>query len=97
MSNAKFTQKIKSCNILVINHEHRKGGVGHVLRDFLLKHYVKNLLFIAHPLLYAKEMYKESSYFEFYTKGKLIKKSKGFHWRLPEAILYFKDFIYSIF
>ena len=97
MSNAKFTQKIKSCNILVINHEHRKGGVGHVLRDFLLEQYVKNLLFIAHPLLYAKEMYKESSYFEFYTKGKLIKKSKGFHWRLPEPILYFKDFIYSIF
>lgn len=91
-----FDLKIKECQILIVIHEHTKGGVGHILRDYLLEKKPKNLLFIAHPLLYIKESYKSSSYFEWYVNGKLKKKSKAYHWKLPEQFLYFKDFFYTL-
>lgn len=96
MENKDFDQEIKNANILIIIHEHVTGGVGHVLRDYLLEHSPKNLLFIAHPLLYIKESYKKSSYFEWYVNGKLKKKYTSYHWVLPEQLLYIKDFIYSL-
>ena len=66
MPDNEFEKKIAGSSILIILHEHTKGGVAHVLRDFLLEKKPKNLLFIAHPLLYIKETYKKSSYFESY-------------------------------
>ncbi|OGE18076.1 hypothetical protein A3F00_02065 [Candidatus Daviesbacteria bacterium RIFCSPHIGHO2_12_FULL_37_11] len=92
-----FDQQVKDSNILIILHEHTKGGVAHVLRDFLLEKKPESLLFITHPLLYIKESYKKSSYFEWYVNGKLVKKHTGYHWQLPEQLHYFKDFIYTIF
>lgn len=91
-----FNLKINNSNILIVVHEHVTGGMAHVLRDFLLERHPKNLLFIAHPLLYIKETYKKSSYFEWYTDGKLKKKYTGYHWMLPEQFLYIKDFIYTL-
>lgn len=91
-----FDFRISDSNILIIFHEHVTGGMAHVLRDFLLEKKPKNLLFIAHPLLYIKESYNKSSYYELYVNGKLKKKSAAHHWKLPEQVLYFKDFIYTV-
>ena len=92
-----FDLKIKDSNIVIVVHEHVTGGMAHILRDFLLERYPKNLLFIAHPLLYIEESYKKSSYFQWYVNGKLKKKHTAYHWKLPEQLLYIKDFIYTIF
>ncbi|TSC88479.1 MAG: glycosyltransferase [Microgenomates group bacterium Gr01-1014_5] len=97
MIGVNFVQKIKESKILIIVHEHVTGGVAHVLRDYLLEKTPKRLVFIAHPLLYIKESYAKSSYYEQYDKGKLTKSEKAYHWRLPEPILYVKDFLYTIF
>lgn len=53
-------------------------------------------MFTAHPLIYIKESYKKSSYFEIYQNGKLKKKHTAYHWKLPEQLLYLKDFLYTI-
>lgn len=92
-----FDIKIKESNILIVVHEHITGAMAHILRDFLLERKPKNLLFIAHPLLYIKESYKKSSYFEWYFDGKLRQKNIGIHWKFPEQLLYIKDFFYTIF
>lgn len=97
LTDKKLGQQIKNSNILIVIHEHVTGGVGHVLRDFLLERRPKNLLFIAHPLLYIKESYKKSSYMEWYVNGKLKKKYTAYHWVLPEQLLYIKDFLYTIY
>lgn len=97
MIHNKFDQKVKDSNILILFHEHVTGGVAHILRDYLLEKSPNKLLFIAHPLLYIKESYKKSSYFEFYVNGKLRKKHTAFHWALPEQLLYLKDFIYALY
>lgn len=97
MSKYNFEQKVKESNVLVIVHEHVTGGVAHILRDYLLEKKPKKLLFIAHPLLYIKEAYGKSSYFEFYKNGDLEKKQSAFHWRLPEQLLYIKDFLYTLY
>lgn len=91
-----FNLKIQNSNILIVVHEHVTGAMAHTLRDYLLERKPKNLLFIAHPLLYIKESYKKSSYCEWYVNGKLKKKFIAYHWKLPEQLLYIKDFIYTI-
>ena len=96
MNDVKFDQKIKDSNIAIIVHEHTIGGSAHILRDYLLEKKPKNLLFIAHPLLYIEESYKKSSYFEWYQDGKLKKKQNAKHWQLPEQLLYIKDFLYTL-
>lgn len=96
MADRKLDQEIKNSNAIIIIHEHVTGGVGHVLRDFLLEKKPKNLLFIAHPLLYVKEAFGKSSYFEWYVDGKLKQKRTSPHWKLPEQLLYIKDFVYTI-
>lgn len=90
-----FNGQIRESNIIIIVHEHVTGGTAHTLRDFLLERSPKNLLFIAHPLLYIKETYKKSSYLEWYIRGRLKKRHTSYHWRLPEQFLYLKDLIYS--
>lgn len=96
MQDKDFDSKINQSNVLIVFHEHVTGGMAHVLRDFLLEKKPANLLFIAHPLLYIRETYQKSSYFEWYVNGKLKKKGVAFHWVLFEQLLYFKDFIYTI-
>lgn len=91
-----FNQKVKESSILIVAHEDVKGGLTHTLRNFLLEKKPSKLLFIAHPLLYFKENYKKSSYFEFYTNGKLQKMNSAYRWWFPEQLLYIKDVIYTI-
>ena len=84
----------KSKAVIVI-HE-ATTGMAYDLRDYLLKLGIQELLFIAHPLLYLKENFKNSSRYELYKKGKLVKSKIAFHWILPEPLLYVKDFLYTI-
>lgn len=86
---------LKQKTAVIVIHE-SSGGPGHDLKFFLLEHKVKRLLLISHPLLYFKEGYAKSSRMELYDKGKLVREDIGFHWILPEPVLYIKDFIYTL-
>ena len=81
--------------VVIIIHE-ATTGLAYDLRDYLLKQGVEDLLFIAHPLLYIPENFKNSSRYEFYKKGKLVRSGTAYHWIFPEPILYLKDFIYTL-
>lgn len=96
MKNLKSYKDWKEKKAIIVMHE-ATHGPAHDLRDFLLKSNIKELLFIAHPLLYMKDTYKNASRYELYKHGKLIKKNTAFYWVLPEPLLYVKDFIYSLF
>lgn len=86
---------IKIEKAIIVIHE-AATGPGHDLKDYLLGKNVDDLLFIAHPLFFVKSSRKNSSYFELYKKGKLIKKHIGLHYNFPEIFLYIKDTIYTI-
>jgi len=92
MKNTKF----KDSKAVIVVHEAIPVGPSHDLRDFFLEHQIQELLFIAHPLIFLKEFYKKSSRYEEYKTGKLTAKKTAFHYRLPDVLLYGKDFFYSI-
>jgi len=81
--------------ITLVAHEATTGPV-HDLRDFLLAKHIKQLLFIAHPLLYIPQNYKNSSRYELFRNGKKIKEQYALHWKLPELVLYMKDCLYTL-
>ncbi len=87
-----FWQKSK---VVIVIHE-ATTGLAYDFRDYLLRQGVQELLFIAHPLLYLKENFKNSSRYELYKDSKLVKSHTAFHWVLPEPLLYIKDFLYTI-
>ena len=80
---------------VIVIHE-ATTGLAYDLRDYLLEQGVEDLLFIAHPLLYLPENFKNSSRYEFYKNGKLVRSGTAYHWIFPEQILYLKDFIYTL-
>jgi glycosyltransferase involved in cell wall biosynthesis len=83
--------------IVIITHE-ATTGPAHDLRDYILHNKAKQLIFIAHPLLYIPENYRNVSYWQQYEKGIQVKSGKsGFLIRLPELLMYVKDCFYSIF
>jgi glycosyltransferase involved in cell wall biosynthesis len=86
---------LKNSKALIVFHE-ASTGPGHDLRDYLIKQEVKELLFIAHPLLYLKENFKNATRYEYYRKGKLVLNKKTKHWSGPEPLLYIKDTFYTV-
>lgn len=89
------TKLWKDRKTIIVLHE-AGTGPGHDLRDYFLKQGIKELLFIAHPLLYMKETFQNSSRYELYRNGSLIRIHYAFHWVLPEFLLYIKDILYTI-
>lgn len=87
---------LKHKTVVIVIHESTTGP-GHDLRDFLLEQEINKLLLISHPLLYFKEGFKKSSRFELYLKGNLINEKNGIFLKMPEPVLYVKDFLYTIF
>lgn len=85
----------ENLDTIIVTHE-AATGPAQELRDFL-KPKVKNLFFIAHPLLFLPKMKERSSYYEKYKNGKLIKRRQSFHWQLPEVLSYVKDCFYTVF
>lgn len=90
-----FWEKFRQYTIVIAAHESIIGPPQE-LRDSLIKRKIKNVLFIAHPLLYLKEHYKDSSRYTLYKDGEVVKTNFAFHWRLPEIFLYCKDVLYTI-
>lgn len=86
----------KDRKAIIVIHE-ATTGPGQDLRDFLLQQNIQELLYIAHPLLYLKETFKNSSRYEIYRKGRLVETHYAYHWVLPEFLLYIKDFFYTFF
>ncbi|MEK6878812.1 MAG: hypothetical protein AABY22_04355, partial [Nanoarchaeota archaeon] len=82
--------------IVIAVHEGMPVGSAHDLRRFFLESKIEKLLFIAHPLTFENEFYKNSSRYELYQHGQIINKRKSFHWRLPDIFLYIKDFFYTL-
>ncbi len=87
-------QNLRNKKIIIVTYE-ATTGPAHDLRDFLVDK-SKQLLFIAHPLLFIPANFNKSSYWEMYRNGKKIQQGRAFHFILPEIILYLKDFIYSL-
>lgn len=83
--------------IMIVVHEALPVGPTFDLRRYLLDHSVERLLHISHPLIYLKEFYKKSSYYEYYKRGRLVERKSAFHWRMPDVLLYVKDFLYSVY
>ncbi len=93
--NKTFWEKISSYKIIVVAHESSEGPPQE-LRNFFLHKKVKKVLYIAHPLIYLKELYKDSSRYTEYVAGEKTKNHIAFHWKLPEPLLYVKDIFYTI-
>lgn len=87
---------LRTKKIAIALHEGVRVGPSHDLKKFLLDNSADTVLFIAHPLTYLEDYYKECSRYEFYQKGELVKNKTAFHWRLPDIFLYCKDFTYTI-
>lgn len=87
---------LKNCKAVIVFHE-ASTGPAHDLRDYLVGQKIRELLFIAHPLLYLKENFKNSTRYEYYKNGNLILNKTTKHWSLPEPLLYIKDIIYTFF
>lgn len=88
--------QLKESKVVIVVHEAIPIGPSHDLRDFFLEHKTQELLFIAHPLIFIKEFYNKSSRYEKYKIGKLTAKKIAFHYKLPDILLYGKDFFYSV-
>ena len=86
---------LKNLNVIIAIYE-ATTGPGHELRDFLISR-VKNLFFIAHPLLFLPKMKEKTSYYENYSNGELVKKHEAFHWKSSEYLCYLKDCFYTFF
>lgn len=65
------------------------------LVKYLHKLKTDRLIYITHPLLFIRESYSLSSAIHYYSEGNLTDEKTAFHWRLPEILLYCKDFIYT--
>jgi len=72
-------------------------GPPHELRDYLLQHGIRRLLFIGHPNKTLKGNDITSSYFEKYSDGKMVEKHINPVVELPEYIGYVRDSFYTIF
>lgn len=93
--NKQFWEKLKFYKFVIVAHE-SSTGPPQELRDFLFSKKVKFIQFIAHPLIYLKEHYKDSSRYTLYKNGKVVKTHSAFHWRIPEVFLYVKDVLYTV-
>lgn len=82
---------LKQSKIAIISHVYAPGPP-HELESFLATR-VKELFFIAHPMAFLKG--KASSY-RHYRDGKLIADQSGRTWKLPELLIYLKDFLASL-
>jgi glycosyltransferase involved in cell wall biosynthesis len=76
---------------VIVCHE-AMFGPPHELRDFLLKHEIKRLLFIGHQNRSLVDNPLKYSYLEIYEDGTLAHKHSIAERRLPESIAYVRDF-----
>lgn len=90
-----FLKNLKNKSVVIVTHEGTTGP-SHDLRDFFLNEKIRQLLFIAHPLLFLPENYKKRSRWEFYKNGQKSE-GKAQHFIFPEIFAYIKDCFYTLF
>lgn len=83
---------MKNNNVVIASHIFATGPALELEQYLYPK--VKTLLFIGHPFSYTKDI---SSFKRYYLNGQLVENYKAFGWRLPEALLYIKDALYTFF
>lgn len=89
---------LESKKIVIVTHRSIMPCIpGDDLKKFSLNNGCSKLLYIKHPLLLLRESYNLSSKGHFFESGKLSKSFSAYHFRMPEPVLYLKDFIYTIF
>jgi glycosyltransferase involved in cell wall biosynthesis len=82
--------------IIIAMHNSVLGhGPAPNLKKYLLKQKIGRLVYIAHPLLFIKENYALSSTYTKYVDGRVVDQKTAHHWKLPEMLLYIKDFLYT--
>lgn len=94
----------KGKSAIIASHEIYSVGPARDLVDYLAQNKISRILYISHPLIFKKDdplffnrkVYKNSSKFSFYKDGRIKKRVYGYHWVLPEQLLYVKDFIYNL-
>lgn len=88
---------LKDKSIVIVTHRSIMPCIpGDDLKKFVLEHGCRELFYIKHPLLLLKESYGLSSDEQYIKNGKQIKNFQAYHWKLPEPLLYIKDFIYTL-
>jgi len=80
--------------IVIATHYWADYGPGQALREYLLAHNVRTLLWIQHPLMYSKRL--SGSGYEVYKNGKKVKGYKKKIRKYPPVISYIKDFFLTI-
>ncbi|MBP7927885.1 glycosyltransferase family 4 protein [Patescibacteria group bacterium] len=85
--------KLTQQKIAVSTHEYFKGS-GQELRDFLNKHKISRLWYIAHLFFYSKQ--PSVSYLNYYENGELKKESKSPVLARNEFFLYLRDAFYNL-
>ena len=83
--------ELKELNVAIVTHVFATGP-SQELEEYL-KGKVNTLMFIGHPFSYAKDV---QSFYRIYENGKLLQERNGVALKLPELIVYFKDFFYTL-
>lgn len=102
MINISLKKKLKNLKVVIAVHEFDlKGGAAQDLEKFFLNNDNASLLFISHPLLNKdlnlKEKNQMRSHYRYLKDGKVIKTYRASYFGLPASLIYFKDFIYTLF
>lgn len=93
----KLKDHLKGKNIAIVTHRSIMPCIpGDDLKKFLINNGCSRLLYIKHPLLLLEESHKLSSEGHLFKNGGLSKTFLAHHLKLPEPLLYLKDFIYTI-
>lgn len=95
MSNTELDLKNKS--VVIVTHRSVMPCIpGDDLKKFLLGNGCEKILYIRHPLLLLEESYNLTSDGHYFVEGQLTKSLKAYHFKLPEPLLYLKDFFYTL-
>jgi glycosyltransferase involved in cell wall biosynthesis len=90
------TSMFRDKTAIIVCHD-AMFGPPHELRDYLLKHNIKRLLFIGHQNRALADNPLKSSYIEIYEDGALRYKHSAVEIHLPEIIAYVRDFIVTFY
>jgi len=88
---------LKKNNFIIVVHEFvPQGGPAYETLQYLLKKNAGTILFIAHPLLSTPETYANDSRYDYFKKGKKVEQYRSTHLRLPDLLLFIKDFLLTL-
>lgn len=92
----KDVSRIIGKRVIIGVHVYLPSIPGENIKKFLLESGVGELLYITHPLLYIKDFPHEPSGYQLYKSSRLKASYQGINWKLPEALLYIKDVVYTL-